>query len=225
MLGPGNLVTGLGVDSAGNVYVPDYGNSRIQVFAADGSFLTTWDASDIQIGAPSAVAIGPDDNVYIAGFSMTDNRWRIHKHDRDKNLLVSIETDENGANRFNYLAGITVDDNGNLYVCDVGVNRILKFDSQGQFLLEWGGSGSGPGLFNDPHSIDVNQDGTVFVTDVFNFRVQRFDSSGNYLGEWNNTAVTTTTLNRPFSVAAGDDGTIYVVDEANALHRYHLESP
>jgi streptogramin lyase len=107
----------------------------------------------------------------------------------------------------------------------VGVNRILKFDSQGQFLLEWGGSGSGPGLFNDPHSIDVDQDGTVFVTDVFNFRVQRFDSSGNYLGEWNNTALTTTTLIRPFSVAAGDDGTIYVVDEANALHRYHLESP
>ena len=37
-----SLPTGIAVDADGNVYVSDYGNSRVQKFTGDGSFLTSW---------------------------------------------------------------------------------------------------------------------------------------------------------------------------------------
>ncbi len=225
LLTPDGLPANLGVDSAGNVYVPDYGNSRIQIFAPDGSYLTTWDSTSSSLGLPFAVAVDSEDNVFVADYSASEYRWRILKLDRDGNHLLSIETDDSGDNEIQYLAGIAVDGDDNVYVCDVRANRILKFDGQGRFLLEWGGSGTGPGLFNEPSSITVDRDGTVYVTDEFNFRVQRFDTSGKYLGEWGNMAGATYTLDRPFSIAAGDDGAIYVVDFGNSLHRFHVETP
>jgi sugar lactone lactonase YvrE len=225
LLNTGNLVSSIGVDSAGNVYVPDYGNGRVQIFAPDGSLLTTWDASDGLLGLPSAVAVGPDDTIFVAEFSMSENRWRVLTFDHDGNHLLTIGTDAIGTNQLEHLAGIAVDGAGNLYACDVGNNRIVKFDSQGNFLLDWGGSGTEPGRFNEPGSVAVDRQGVVYVADVFNFRVQRFDSTGQYLGEWDTTAKPTDTLDRPFSVAVGDDGAIYVVDHSNALHRYRLDAP
>jgi DNA-binding beta-propeller fold protein YncE len=225
LLNTGNLVSSIGVDSAGNVYVPDYGNGRVQIFAPDGSLLTTWDARDGLLGLPSAVAVGPDDTIFVAEFSMSENRWRVLTFDHDGNHLLTIGTDAIGTNQLEHLAGIAVDGAGNLYACDVGNNRILKFDSDGNFLLDWGGSGTEPGRFNEPGSVAVDRQGVVYVADVFNFRVQRFDSTGQYLGEWDTTAKPTDTLDRPFSVAVGDDGAIYVVDHSNALHRYRLDAP
>jgi DNA-binding beta-propeller fold protein YncE len=225
MLDSGNLITSLGIDSAGNVYVPDFGNSRVQIFAPDGILLSTWDASDGLLGRPSAVTVGPGDTIFIADYSMSENRWRVLKVDRDGNHLLTIGAGENGDNQFEHLAGIAVDGDGNLYACDVGSNRIQKFDGQGNFLLDWGGSGTEPGQFNEPGSVAVDRQGTVYVADVFNFRVQRFDAGGRYLGEWDTTATAQATLERPFSIAAGDDGAIYVVDYSNALHRYRLDAP
>jgi|GEM_PF-7065955 len=225
MLSPGILVPALGVDSTGNIYVPDYGNSRLQVFTSDGSYVTTWDASGGLLGLPTAVAVDADDNVYVADYSLSENQVRILKIDRDGNHLLTIDTDERGEDWFGHIAGIAVDRDGNLYVCESGTNRILKFDSQGTFLLEWGGSGSSPGLFNDPNSIAVDRAGIVYVTDSFNFRVQRFDANGRYLGEWSNSVGENSRLDRPFSVATGRDGVIYVVDHGNNLHRFRLVSP
>ena len=38
------------VDSSGNVYVADSGNSRIQKFTSDGKFITKWGSEGSQTG-------------------------------------------------------------------------------------------------------------------------------------------------------------------------------
>lgn len=83
--------------------------------------------------------------------------------------------------------GINATEGGTLYVADTGNNRIQKFDSDGNFLREWGSHGSEPGQFDEPEGVAVDdtllkQD--VYVADTRNHRVQVFTENGKFLFSW-----------------------------------------
>ncbi|MGD2045791.1 MAG: peptidyl-alpha-hydroxyglycine alpha-amidating lyase family protein [Gemmatimonadota bacterium] len=81
-----------------------------------------------------------------------------------------------------YVAG-----NGDIFVGEghgSGRNRIIKFNSRGEYLMEWGQSGDGPGQFNQPHSLAMDSQGRLFVADRGNNRIQIFDQDGRFLDMW-----------------------------------------
>ena len=57
-------------DAAGNIYVADRGNLRVQVIDREGNFVTQW----TQFGKPSAIAIDARNNIYVAD-GMSDAHW------------------------------------------------------------------------------------------------------------------------------------------------------
>jgi DNA-binding beta-propeller fold protein YncE len=60
---------GVATDAAGNVYVADFGNHRIQKFTGTGVYLTQWGSfgsGDGQFSTPRGVATDVDGNVYVA---------------------------------------------------------------------------------------------------------------------------------------------------------------
>jgi len=82
--------------------------------------------------------------------------------------------------------GIAVDSQDNIYVVDVGNHRIQKFNSQGNYLLQWGTVGLGDGQFTRPKGIAVDKDGNVYVSEDSTGtaevgRVQKFTSEGLFL--------------------------------------------
>ena len=77
--------------------------------------------------------------------------------------------------------GIDVDSEGNVYVNDIGPNRILKFSKNGTYVLSWGSTGSGNGKFNHPHGNEVDSQGNVYITDHGNQRVHKFTSNGTVI--------------------------------------------
>ena len=63
-----NEPSGIAIDSAGNVYVADTANHRIQKFDDQGNFLLKWGSSGSgagQFDAPKGVAVDSADNVYV----------------------------------------------------------------------------------------------------------------------------------------------------------------
>jgi DNA-binding beta-propeller fold protein YncE len=119
-----------------------------------------------------------------------------------------------GADRthFNGPADVVVAPNGDIWVADGhrgGNNRIVKFSSDGTFLLQVGGgpeSVSGnPGSFNDPHGITMDAQGRVIVADRGNNRTQVFDRDGNLLKVW-------TQLGRPSTVFVDHNDILYAGD-------------
>lgn len=57
-----NLPHGIGIDSAGTVYVADRENSRIQLFSPVGEYIRSWDF----VNRPDDIFIDKQDNIYVA---------------------------------------------------------------------------------------------------------------------------------------------------------------
>ena len=97
---------------------------------------------------------------------------------------------------------------GSVYVTDgFGNNRIVKFDSVGNFIAAWGSKGTGPGEFNTPHGLAIDDSGRVYVADRGISRVQVFDADGTFVSEWKSNEI-----RRPWSLDITADGNIVVAD-------------
>src|SRR5271169_5685333 len=60
---------------------------------------------------------------------------------------------------------VAVDSSGNVYVADSCEDCILKFDSNGTYLTQWGSFGTGNGQFNNANAVAVGGSGNVYVAD------------------------------------------------------------
>lgn len=79
---------------------------------------------------------------------------------------------------------------GTFFVADgYEETRVMKFDKDGNFLMEWGQMGNAgterrPGYFNVVHGIAIDDQRRVYVNDRSNRRIQVFDENGKFLDEW-----------------------------------------
>jgi streptogramin lyase len=140
---------------------------------------------------------------------------QVFKLDQEGNVVMTLGqrgVSGHGPNLFNGPAGVVVAPNGDIWVADGhrgGNNRIVKFDRNGNYLLQVGGgveSLSGdPGKFNDPHDIKMDSRGRIVVADRGNNRIQIFDQQGTLLKVW-------TQFGRPSTVFFDRHDVIYAGD-------------
>ena len=205
---------GVAIDSAGNVYVSDHKNNRIQKFDSSGNYLTQWGAfgtGDGQFNSPRGIAIDAADNIYVADVYNS----RIQKFDSSGAFLAKWGSYGTGNGQFDTPQGVAVDPAGKVYVVDSSNDNIQKFDSSGAFLAKWGSTGSGDGQFDVPIDVIVDAAGNVYVVDFRNDRVQKFDSSGAFLTKWGSIGSGDGEFNQPISVAVDAAGNVYVADFFN----------
>ena len=73
-----------------------------------------------------------------------------------------------------FIRGVSVDDQGYIFVSDSGNNRIQIFNPDGTFLRAFGRWGASTGEFKGLEGIAVNSKGNILVADRENHRVQMF---------------------------------------------------
>jgi sugar lactone lactonase YvrE len=215
------------VDAAGNVYVADTGNHRIQKFSGDGTYLTQWGShgsGDGQFQYPKGVAIHAG-NVYV-----TDTGNHRIQEFTDTGVYMSQWGTSGSANgQFQSPQGVAVDDSGNVYVVDSDGNaggyhhRIEKFTGTGTYLTGWGGYGHGNGQLYSPDGVAVDASGNVFVTDLYNWRIQKFTRMGAYLTQWSSGA-NAKGVGAPAGIAVNTTGNVYVA-ESNFFCRIQKFAP
>ncbi|MCL4297056.1 MAG: zf-HC2 domain-containing protein [Anaerolineae bacterium] len=198
------------VDSQGNIYVADSGNTRIQKFNAEGQFLTQWGspgAGDGQFQIPFGLAIDEQDNVYV----VDDNAY-LQKFDGQGQFLIKWGGAGFRDGEFSILRFAAADGQGHIYVTDRGTGRIQKFDRNGQFLGKWGSAGLEDGQFAGANGIAIDEQGYVYVTDLGNPRVQKFDSRGKFLFNWGSQGQGDGQFGIPADIAVDRQGNIYISD-------------
>ena len=162
----------IATDSAGNIFVADTGNGRIEKFSPNGGFVTRIEGFE----APSGIAIDRAGNIYVAEIG---SKHCVQKLRSDGTFIAKWAPALYGPRK------IAIGGDDSIYVVDSGRNRIVKFSPDGQVLVSWGSEGSGDGQFRGVTSVAVDPDSTkVYVTDPINSRIDVFDSSGKFLSKW-----------------------------------------
>jgi streptogramin lyase len=110
---------------------------------------------------------------------------------------------------------VAVDRNGNVFAGDNLRNQVQKFDNNGNFLIQFGSSGTGPGQFSDASGVAVDSNGNVYVTDSNNNRVQKFDNNGNFLIQFGRSGTGPGLFSFPEGVAVDSNGNVFVNDQGN----------
>ena len=165
------------VDEAGNVYVADLGNKRVQKFDATGRFLAAWDGGDESFVEPLAVATGPGGEIWVLD---SHTNW-VHRFDGGGKWQGKVGGPGSG---FYQAKGLVVDEEGVVYVADTGFSRVVKYSREGERLGEIGKRGSGPGEMFGPVGLAIDGDGLLYEADVDNRRLQVLERNGTYVRAW-----------------------------------------
>lgn len=116
---------------------------------------------------------------------------------------------------------ITIDQSHNdvVYVADYFNNRIVKFDSSGNVITQWGSQGSSDGQFINPQDVGIDSAGFIYVVDTRNHRIQKFTDSGQFVTQWGSQGSTDGQFNFPDRIAIDTSDFIYVTDDGNGRNR------
>jgi len=182
---------GIAVDESENLFVAEYGNSRIRKIAAgvvtthagngiegfkDGA------ATNAEFDSPFGVAADASGNIYVGDFR--NNRIRKITG----STVVTFAGDgmdgfKDGPGvtaQFTRPQGVAVDTLGNVYVADRGNHRIRKITKDGTVTTIAGngtpGFKNGTGVnaqFYFPSGIAVDASGNIYVTDYLNHCIRK----------------------------------------------------
>jgi hypothetical protein len=160
---------GVAIDKAGDLYVADSSNLRIQEFSAAGAYRAKWTF------APGEnvidVAVGPTGDVWGTTDVLYDVR-RFPKGGGGHENLTTPKASE----------GIAVDADGNVYVSTEGdeIHEVVRFD---KIATGWSGARTWARGLESPGDIEVSPDGTIYVADKRGSppAVKRYDASGKLL--------------------------------------------
>jgi len=174
------------LDDNGNLYVCDYNNNRVQKWAPGATSGTTVAGTGIagnaanQLNGPYGVYVDVSGNIYVADFF--NSRVQKWAPGADSGITVAGQRDGTpgiGADQLNLASGVYVDVSGNIYVADLGNNRVQKWalGATGGITVAGqsnGALGVGANRFNEPVDVNVDDSGNVYVADFDNNRVQKW---------------------------------------------------
>lgn len=118
---------GVAVDQDGNVYVTDTMNNRVEIFDADGNFLSTFGKAGDGPGyfaRPKGIAVDSDGHIWVAD-QMQD---RLQVFNRDGQLLTSIGTGHGELpGQFKSLMAVAIDKQNRVFTTEQEPGRLQVF--------------------------------------------------------------------------------------------------
>lgn len=185
-----NAPRGLAFDANGFLYVADSGNHAVRIIAPSGAISSTagngfsgfrgdgGPATAALLNSPSAVAVDPNGDVFIAD---TANH-RVRRINRGGILTtyagsgipgLAYEGSAAVFAQLNEPRGMAFDAAGNLYIADTANNRIRRVDLTGLLTT------IGEPVFASPRGVTVASNGNVYVADTGKHRICRITGAGD----------------------------------------------
>jgi len=192
-----NNPAGVVLDSAGNLYIADWGNSRIRRVDGTTDIITTvagpggdgGPATAAWLDQPLGVSVDSSGNLYIA------ENISIRRVDGATGVITTVAgngtwgfSGDGGpatAAQLNGPVGVSVDGVGNLYIGDWGGDRIRRVDGATGIITTVAGNGvsgfSGDGgpataaQLSGPEGLSVDGAGNLYIADRYNHRIRRVD--------------------------------------------------
>ncbi|HEX7904267.1 MAG TPA: IPT/TIG domain-containing protein [Chitinophagaceae bacterium] len=205
-----DYVYDVATDVAGNVYAADFDNNNVRKITPEGVVTTFLSSGVIQ---PTGIAVDAQGFIYLASPSITAVR---------KISPAGLITDLGSTGSFRDIYDVTLDNAGNMYVCDRGTQLISKITPSGTVTTVagvWNVSGfnNGPGAtatFHNPSSIAVDNNGNIYIADVKNNAIRKINAAGIVTTYLANVSSYTVDANffGPYGVAVDSNGVVFVTN-------------
>jgi RHS repeat-associated protein len=200
--------------SAGDIYVADKGNNRIQELTLEGVFVRKFGESGSlpgQMSAPRGLAIDAYGNVWVSDSANN----RIERFSATGEYIGMFGESGERLGQFKGPDGIAFS-SGNAYIVDTGNNRVQEFNMAGQVLNQFGTKGSEGTQFSSPTGIVTDPvSGDLYVTDTGNGRIQVLNPAGWFTMRFGVKGAGNGEYSSPEGVTLNASGDIYVADTAN----------
>ncbi|CAF2670118.1 unnamed protein product [Rotaria sp. Silwood2] len=210
---------GLYVDDDQNVYVADQSNHRIVEWkwgATSGQVVAGGNGQGSgahQLYNPFDVIVDKErDSLIICdGSNGRVVRWPRRNGTSGETIISNI-----------VCWGLTMDENGSLYVTDVGKHEVRRYrrgESQGTVVAGGNGSGNRLDQLSGPTYVFVDRDHSVYVSDWGNHRLMKWvegAKQGIVVAGGQEEGNGLTQLSCPQGVVVDQLGTVYVADCGNA---------
>jgi sugar lactone lactonase YvrE len=183
---------GVSVDSAGNLYVADYGNDTIRQVTPAGMATTlaglagvsgtnNGTGSAARFNNPADVAVDSTGNLYVADWASHTIRQMTPV---GTNWVVTTIAGTPGVSgfvsglgttaKFDYPNGLAVDASNNVYVADTGNAAVRKVALVGTNWFVTTVSTS----FSGPTGVAVGPDGNIYVADYYSHTIRKMTPAG-----------------------------------------------
>ena len=125
---PGDFAapSNVAVDKEGNVYVTDTLNNRVEIFDADGKFISLFGKHGDGPGyfaRPKGIAVDGDGHIWV----VDQYQDRVQVFDREGQLLTYLGEHGNYPGQFASAVGIAIDKNNHVFVTDQYPARLQMF--------------------------------------------------------------------------------------------------
>ena len=138
------------------IYVPDYKNHKVHVFSKN-NYKILFSFPDSEVGSedflfsPTFIAI-QNNMIYVTDFGS----FNIKKYSLTGEYISTIGSYGKMIGQFIRPKGIAVDNDGILYVVDMGFENVQMFDSEDKLLMFFGGAYQGRGYMYMPAEICID---------------------------------------------------------------------
>jgi hypothetical protein len=219
--------TGLATDSAGDVFVADAGNLRVEEFHPNSG--TNSGATYIRdigtaghalgqfYGDLRGIAVNQASNLlYVSDAA----GYRVEEFNLATNPATPVATigSQGGGNgQFGDGARqIAVDSSGNLWAADYSNFRFEEFSPTGAFMAAYPSPAEppAPGFLSEARDVAVNPvNGSVWVADSWSDRFEEFAADGTFIGAWGHRGSTAPYgLDYPRGIGVDPNGNVWVAD-------------
>jgi hypothetical protein len=175
--GPGKLdaPVAFAADSLGNIFFADPGAGFVHKFESSGTPLQSFE--DSRVRHASGIAVDSGGAIYVADAQ----RGNTHIFFPDGRFLQSWRSAPQ--RHFSGVLGISIDDQGNLYVPDPAGSRVTKISSRGHVLKFWVAQKASESD-QRPYFVAIGTDNSVFLAYPKPAFIAKYTSDGSWVTAW-----------------------------------------
>ncbi len=226
---PDRIIVAVWGDRSGDGEERDGSSNYLVVVDRDGNLVENWSQWDSTLNKPHQVYISPYDperhvwvvergggrGVHMQVLKFTNDGselvMRLGDPDHPTTREEARANPNPGPFEYGEPAVLAFLPDGSFLLGDgYWHSRIVKYDADGTYVMEWGELGSGPGQFDLVHGLAVDQERRVYVADRRNNRIQIFTEDGDFIEEWPD-------ITDPVGVFIDEHNAVWVISAS--LHR------
>jgi DNA-binding beta-propeller fold protein YncE len=233
---PDRIIVGVWGDrDADRVERPD-GTNYLVVVDRDGNIVERWTQWDSIFNKPHQIYISPYDperhvwvvergggrdvNMQILKFTNDGSElvMRLVDPDHPRTRAEARANPHPGPYTYGDPAVLAFFPDGGFLLGDGYWNsRIVRYDADGSYVMEWGELGDGPGQFDLVHGVAIDRDRRVYVGDRTNNRIQLFTEDGEFIEEWPD-------VSDPVGVYIDEHDAVWVISaRLNRILKYNMQ--